>query len=166
MIAESTAASPRRAPRPSRGRSSGPIGRARLALPGGLALSGVLLAFGATAHVAPAATTSYGELIATSRSAGVSGARADFHLVPEPRVFWLLVTGPPEMQLSIRWSITCSNPARGERGGASGKATLARGRWVKRIPAGWVTRPASCSGVVRASAERAPVQVRAYANSL
>ena len=114
----------------------------------------------------PAAAGKYGELIATSKSGAASTAEADFHLVSAPRVFWLVVTGPAEMQLSISWTITCSNPARGERGGASGKATLGRGRWVKRIRANWITRPTSCSGVVRGSAERVPVQIRAYANSL
>jgi hypothetical protein len=158
MVGESTAAPPLDGPPSPPGRSRGAI------RPGMLVLTGLLLAFSGASPGAPAATSAYGKLIASSPGRTASTAEADFHLASPPRVFWLLVTDPAGAKLSISWSISCSNPARGKRGGATGKAIAGRGRWVKRIRADWVTRPTSCSGVVRGSADRSqPVQIHVYA---
>jgi hypothetical protein len=159
MVGESPAGPPRRAA------SSPSAGSPHTVRAGALALSGLLLAFALAAMPtgAPAATSGYGKLIASSRDGTASTAEADFHLVSQPRVFWLLVSDRTGAKVTISWSISCVNAARGERGGAAGKATIGSGRWVKRIRADWIKRPAACSGVVRGSAGRSPVQIHVYA---
>jgi hypothetical protein len=125
-------------------------------------LASVLFACAAACPSALATTGGYGTLIATGGGGGASTAVAAFRVTSPPRVFSLLVTDSTGTTLNLSWSISCSNPARGERGGAAGKATVGHGRWVKRIRANWIARPTSCSGVVRVSADRSQVQIRVY----
>lgn len=127
-------------------------------------LIGVLLAMAAVCQAAQAAPGQYGQLIARGKASSVSAAKASFHRVRPPRVFWLVVTDPAKTQLSVSWSIDCSNPAHRRHGGAAGQANVAHGRWVKRIRADWITRPAFCSGSVGGSAVSGPVQIHIYAN--
>ncbi len=156
MVGESTAASSRGAAPCRQGRSRGQTRRPFI-------LAGVLLALTAPCGGALAATSGYGTLIATANGRTASPIKADFHVTSRPRAFTLLVTGSTRTTLTVSWSVSCSNTARGERGGAAGKATVARGRWVKRVGADWIKRPTYCSGVVRGSADHSGVQIRVYA---
>lgn len=133
-------------------------------LPAGRRLirSGALLAFAAAAPATLAAVNGQGELIAVSRGADVSTAAVGFHRSPPPGAFRLEATDRVGVRLNINWSITCVSPGGRQRGGASGRATLARGRWVKRVSANWIRRPSACAGSVRASAAGGPVRIRVY----
>ena len=159
MVGEPPAAPPGSATLSPSSRSPRAVRARELVLPGLL----LAFAFAATSPGAPAATSGYGNLIASSRDGTASSAKADFHLVAQPRAFWLLVSDRAGTKLTISWSISCANAARSERGGAAGKATIGRGHWLKRVRADWIKRPAACSGVVRGSAGRSPVQIHVYA---
>jgi len=129
-----------------------------------LALSAILLALSAVCPAAVAAGSGYGTLIAHG-AAGVPGAeQADFHHVRPPQLFWLVLTDSAQSRLHLSWSISCFSPAHRAQGGAAGQATVAHGRWVKRIPADWIAQPAFCSGTVRGSAGGSPVQIHVYAS--
>jgi hypothetical protein len=129
-----------------------------------LKLSAILLALGALSPGAVAADSGYGTLIARGASGTLATGAANFDHVRAPRLFWLVLTDSPGAQIRVSWSISCFDPAHRAHGGAAGQATVARGRWVKRIRANWITRPVFCSGVVRASTDSPPVQIHVYAS--
>lgn len=128
-----------------------------------LGLSAILVAL-TVACPATAAGAGYGRLIADGAAAAPGAGEASFHHVRPPRQFWLVLTDPAQAQIRVSWSINCFNPAHRAHGGAAGQATVARGRWVKRVRADWIAKPAFCSGTVRGSAGASPVQIHVYAS--
>lgn len=122
-----------------------------------------MLAFSACAPATLAANGGYGELIARGAGGAAGTRKAEFQHVRPARLFWLVLTDSAQARIHVSWSISCFNLARRAHGGAAGQATVARGRWVKRIRADWITQPAFCSGAVRGSAEGSSVQIHVYA---
>ena len=129
-----------------------------------LKLGAILLALTAVSPAAAGAGTGYGQLIAAGTAGAPRSGEADFHHVRPPRQFWLVLTDSAQAQISVSWSIKCFNPARRAHGGATGQATVAHGRWVKRVRADWIAKPAFCSGTVRGSAGASRVQIHVYAS--
>jgi hypothetical protein len=106
----------------------------------------------------------YGRLIVRHKAAPVASLETRFARVRPPRSFLLVVTEPGREQLNFNWSLHCVGSQPGERGGASGNASVASGRWVKRIRPDWIKHPVSCSGTIEGSAAASPVLVRVFAN--
>lgn len=127
-----------------------------------LGFSAALLALTAVSPAAAGAGPGYGRLIAAA-AAPAAGAAA-FHHVRPPQQFWLVLTDSAQAQIRVSWSIGCFNPAHRAHGGAVGHATVAHGRWVKRVRANWIAQPAFCSGTVRGSAGASRVQIHVYAS--
>jgi hypothetical protein len=127
-------------------------------------LSAILLALTAVCPAAGAAGAGYGRLIADGAAGAPGAGEASFHHVRPPQQFWLVLTGPAQARIRVSWSIGCFNPAHRAHGGATGQATVAHGRWVKRVRADWIAQPASCSGTVRVSAGGSRVQIHVYAS--
>lgn len=118
-----------------------------------------------TLALLPASTSAdtYGKLLARHNAAPASALSTPFSHVRPARTFFLVVTEPAQTPLSFRWSVHCSNSARGEAGGASGQAVVASGHWVKRVLANWIKHPVVCSGSIAGTAGSSPVLVRVFA---
>jgi hypothetical protein len=129
-----------------------------------LELSAIVLALTAVCPAAAGAGAGYGRLIADGAARAPGAGEASFHHVPPPQQFWLVLTDPARGQIRVSWSISCFNPAHRAHGGAAGQATVAHGRWVKRVRADWIAHPAFCSGTVRGSAVASRVQIHVYAS--
>ena len=129
-----------------------------------LELSAILLALTAVCPAADAAAAGYGTLIAGGGAHALGVGVANFHHVRPPQQFWLVLTDSAQAQIRVSWSISCFNPAHRAHGGAAGQATVAHGRWVKRVRADWIAKPAFCSGTVRGSAGAGHVQIHVYAS--
>jgi hypothetical protein len=110
-----------------------------------------------------AAAGSYGTLVADHAAEPASSLETIFDQVRPARIFWLVVTEPSREQLSVTWSVRCSSSAGRESGGATGRAIVTHGRWVKAVRANWIKHPALCSGTVTGSATGGPALVRIYA---
>jgi hypothetical protein len=113
---------------------------------------------------ATAGAVTYGTLVAHHAAEPAGSLETTFAQVRPARIFWLVVTEPSQKQLNITWSIHCINSPRRESGGATGKAIVTHGRWVKAVRANWIKHPAICSGAVAGSAAAAPALVRIYAS--
>jgi hypothetical protein len=111
---------------------------------------------------APALAETYGELIVKHSAAPATALRTRFSEVRAANSFLLVVTEPTREPLSFTWSVHC-NGSHKESGGASGRATIANGHWVKRISPNWIKHPTSCSGSVDGVAAGTPVLVRIFA---
>jgi hypothetical protein len=129
-----------------------------------LKLSAILLALIAVCPATDAAAAGYGRLIADGAAVAPGAGEADFHHVRPPQQFWLVLTDSAQAEIRLKWSISCFDPAHRAHGGAAGQATVAHGRWVKRVRADWIARPAFCSGTVRGSAGASRVQIHVYAS--
>jgi hypothetical protein len=128
-------------------------------------LSAILPALLAISAAPAAAGSGYGKLIAAGAAGAPAAGEAAFHHVRRPpQQFWLVLTDPAQAQISVSWSISCSSPKHRAHGGAVGQATVAHGRWVKRVRANWIAQPAFCSGTVRGSAGASRVQIHVYAS--
>ncbi len=111
-----------------------------------------------------AVAETYGRLIVRHSATPTEAFAAPFSHVRPPRSFLLVVTEPNREQLDFRWSVHCVGSGAKESGGASGRASVASGHWVKRIEPRWVKHPVSCSGTIEGSAAASPVLVRVFAN--
>jgi hypothetical protein len=129
-----------------------------------LELSAILLALTAACPAAASASAGYGRLIAGGAGGALGAGVADFHHVRPPQQFWLVLSDSARAQIRVSWSISCFNPAHRAHGGAAGQATVAHGRWVKRVRADWIANPAYCSGTVRGSADGSRVLIHVYAS--
>jgi hypothetical protein len=125
-----------------------------------LVMCSSLPAVGATAF---GASSGYGKLIASSRVDALGTPKASFHGVRPARSFRLVAMSPGGTQLSVNWSITCSDPAHKASGGASGEATIVHGRWSKLVRADWIKHPSFCSGRLEGALGSASLRLRAYA---
>lgn len=114
---------------------------------------------------APALAETYGKLIVRHSAAPATMLETRFSRVRAAHSFLLVVTEPAREPLSFSWSVRCTGAARGESGGASGRATIANGHWVKRIVPNWIKHPVSCSGSISGAAAGAPVLVRVFSGS-
>jgi hypothetical protein len=112
----------------------------------------------------PAAAETYGRLIVRHSATPTETFAAPFSHVRPPRAFLLVVTEPNREQLNFRWSVHCVGSGPKESGGASGRASVASGHWVKRIQPSWIKHPVSCSGTIEGSAAASPVLVRVFAD--
>ena|ERR1700759_4347504 len=129
-----------------------------------IALLLALIAISAAAGCPTSANAkSYGKLI-VSRHA-TPGAPLDVHFdrVHAPSAFLLVVTGPSNEQLSFKWSLHCVGATPRESGGASGRANIVSGHWVKRVRPTWIRHPISCSGSIEGSTATSPVLGRIFA---
>jgi hypothetical protein len=113
--------------------------------------------------VAPAVAGTYGKLIVRHSAAPAEKLETDFSNVRAPRSFLLVVTEPAREPLSFTWSLRCTGANRRESGGASGRATIADGHWVKRIAPRWIKHPLTCSGSIAGVAAGTAVLVRVFA---
>jgi hypothetical protein len=112
---------------------------------------------------APAAAESYGKLIVRHSAAPAATLETRFEKVRAASSFLLVVTEPAREPLSFTWSLRCDGANHRESGGASGRATIANGHWVKRISPHWIEHPATCSGSISGVAAGTPVLVRVFA---
>ena len=113
---------------------------------------------------APAAARTYGRLIVRHSAAPAAPLDTRFGHVPPPRSFLLVVTEPNRYKLNISWSVRCLGSKPKESGGASGRASIASGHWLKRIRPDWIKHPVSCSGTIHGSAGASSVLVRVFVN--
>lgn len=134
-----------------------PSNRQRLLAPAATSLACVALG------AAPAVAGTYGKLIVRHSVAPAATLETHFSNVPAARSFLLVVTEPAREPLSFTWSLRCDGANHRESGGASGRATIANGHWVKRISPLWIEHPARCSGSVAGVAAGTPVLVRVFA---
>jgi hypothetical protein len=125
-----------------------------------------LIALSATIAVCPcmAQAAGYGRLIARHSATPSGVLDTSFDDVRAPRSFLLAITESRREPLEFRWSIHCLGTGPKERGGASGRATVSSGHWVKRIRPVWIKHPVSCSGTIVGSAAASSVLVRVFAN--
>jgi hypothetical protein len=126
-----------------------------------LSASAVLLA-GALLWSGPARADTYGRLLVRGSAAPAGPFEAHFERARPPRTFVLVVTEPRPEQLSFSWSVRCIGSGPKESGGASGRANVGSGHWVKRIRADWIRHPVSCSGTIAGSAAASPVLARIF----
>jgi hypothetical protein len=112
---------------------------------------------------APAVAGTYGKLIVRHSAAPAETLDTHFSNVPAASSFLLVVTESAREPLSFTWSLRCDGANHRESGGASGRATIANGHWVKRISPHWIQHPTRCSGSVAGVAAGAPVLVRVFA---
>jgi hypothetical protein len=112
---------------------------------------------------APALAETYGRLIVRHNVAPAAALETRFSRVRGVNSFLFVVTEPAREPLSFTWSVRCSSADHRESGGASGRATIANGHWVKRISATWIKHPSSCSGSIEGVAAATPVLVRIFA---
>jgi hypothetical protein len=125
-----------------------------------LALIAVSVAIATPCAAASAET--YGKLVVRHSAVPAGSLETQFGHVRPPRTFVLVVTEPTKEQLNFTWSVHCTGSGRHESGGASGRASVASGHWVKRIPANWIKHPASCSGSIVGTAPANAVLVRVF----
>src|ERR1700744_1732191 len=97
---------------------------------------------------ASASAETYGKLLARHSALPSGSLETHFLHARPPRSFVLVVTEPTKEQLNFTWSVHCASSGRRESGGASGRASVANGHWVKRVRADWIKHPASCSGSI------------------
>jgi hypothetical protein len=121
-----------------------------------------LIASAALCSASSAAAETYGRLIVRNSATPATSFAAPFSHVRPPRSFLLVVTEPNREQLDFRWSVHCVGSKPKESGGASGRASVASGHWVKRIEPRWIKHPVSCSGTIEGSAAASPVLVRVF----
>jgi len=131
--------------------------RLRLLVPAATSLACVALGS------APAVAGTYGKLIVRHSAGPAETLETRFSNVRAARSFLLVVTEPAREPLSFTWSLRCDAASHRESGGASGRATIANGHWVKRISLHWIQHPARCSGSVAGVAAGTPVLVRVFA---
>lgn len=131
--------------------------RQRLLAPAATSLACVALG------AAPAVAGTYGKLIVRHSAAPAETLETHFSNVRAARSFLLVVTEPAHEPLSFTWSLRCEGANHRESGGASGRATIANGHWVKRISPHWIQHPATCSGSVAGVAAGTSVLVRVFA---
>jgi hypothetical protein len=112
---------------------------------------------------APASAETYGRLIVRHNAAPATALETRFSRVRAVDSFLFVVTEPTREPLSFTWSVRCSSADHRESGGASGRATIANGHWVKRIFPNWIKHPSSCSGSIEGAAAATPVLVRVFA---
>ncbi len=122
-----------------------------------------ITASAALCSASPAAAETYGRLIVRHTATPTTAFAAPFSHVRPPKSFLLVVTEPNREQLDFRWSVHCVGSGSKESGGASGRASVASGHWVKRIQPRWIKHPVSCSGTIEGSAAASPVLVRVFA---
>jgi hypothetical protein len=127
-------------------------------------LSVAVLLGSAALCVSVASAETYGRLIVRHDAAPSAALETRFAHVRAPGSFLLVVTEPKREQLNFRWSVHCTGSRPSESGGASGRASVASGRWVKRVRPHWIKHPVSCSGTIEGSAGASPVLVRVFAN--
>jgi hypothetical protein len=120
------------------------------------------VAASATISAASATAETYGRLIVRHSATPTTAFATTFSHVRPPRSFLLVVTEPNREQLDFRWSVHCVGSGPKESGGASGRASVASGHWVKRIQPHWIKHPVSCSGTIEGSAAATPVLVRVF----
>ncbi|HEX8714477.1 MAG TPA: hypothetical protein VF706_02825 [Solirubrobacteraceae bacterium] len=130
-----------------------------------------LVLIAATAAVTAAAAaalgahaSTYGKLLVRHDAAPSASLETRFAHVRPPGSFLLVVTEPTDAPLEFSWSLRCVSASRRESGGASGKAIVSSGHWVKRERADWIKRPAVCMGSISGSAAASPVLVRIFAD--
>lgn len=111
---------------------------------------------------APAGAGTYGKLIVRHNAAPAATLETRFSNVRATESFVLVVTEPAREPLSFSWSLRCDGASHHERGGASGRATIANGHWVKRISPDWIAHPATCSGSIGGVAAGTSVLVRVF----
>jgi hypothetical protein len=111
-----------------------------------------------------ASAETYGRLIVRHNATPSGALETRFAHVRAPGSFLLVVTEPTREQLNFRWSVHCTGSQPSESGGASGRASVVSGHWVKRIRPRWIKYPVSCSGTVEGSAGASPVLVRIFAD--
>ena len=111
----------------------------------------------------PAEANTYGTLLARRHAAPATSLETSFTSAAPSGSFLLVVTEPAHATLDVRWSLRCVGASHHERGGASGKALISSGHWVKRVRIDWIKHPASCAGSVSGSAASSPVLVRVFA---
>ncbi|HTA06269.1 MAG TPA: hypothetical protein VK774_07895 [Solirubrobacteraceae bacterium] len=117
----------------------------------------------AASYPAFAEADSYGKLIVRRHAAPAAALDVRFGRVHAPHAFLLVVTEPSNEQLSFKWSLHCVGAAPRESGGASGRASIVSGHWVKRVRPTWIKHPVSCSGTIEGSTATSPVLVRIFA---
>jgi len=121
-----------------------------------------------TASAALCASTAhaetYGRLIVRHSATPTAALDTRFAHVRPPGSFLLVVTESNREQLNFSWSVHCVGSGPKESGGASGRASVASGHWVKRIRPSWIKHPVSCSGTIEGSAGASPVLVRVFAD--
>jgi hypothetical protein len=123
------------------------------------------IAAGATlCSASPAAAETYGRLIVRDSATPSASFATPFSHVRAPKSFLLVVTETHMEPLSFRWSVHCVGSGSKESGGASGRASVTSGHWVKRIEPRWIEHPVSCSGTIEGSAAASPVLVRVFAD--
>jgi hypothetical protein len=113
---------------------------------------------------ATASAETYGRLIVRHSALPAASLETRFARVRPPRSFLLVVTESNHEQLNFSWSVRCVGSHPKESGGASGRASVVSGHWVKRIRADWIKHPVSCSGAIDGSAGASPVLVRVFAD--
>jgi hypothetical protein len=116
-----------------------------------------------TLGAASAAAETYGKLIVRHSAAPAATLETRFDRVRAASSFLLVVTEPVREPLSFTWSVRCDGANHRESGGASGRATIANGHWVKRISPDWIEHPATCSGSISGVAAGTPVLIRVFA---
>lgn len=127
----------------------------------------LLLVFAVSATVAlvcsgSAGAESYGRLVVRHNASPAGVLDTNFGPIRAPRSFLLVVTEPNKEPLNFRWSVHCLGSDPKESGGASGRATVSSGHWVKRIRPLWIKHPVSCSGTITGSAAASSVLVRVF----
>ncbi len=122
------------------------------------------LTVSAALYSVPASAETYGRLLVRENATPTTAFATRFSHVRPPRSFLLVVTEPNREQLNFRWSVYCVGSGPKESGGASGRASVASGHWVKRIQPRWIKHPVSCSGTIEGSAAASPVLVRVFAH--
>ena len=110
-----------------------------------------------------AASETYGRLIVRHSATPTTAVATTFSHGRPPRSFLLVVTEPNKEPLNFKWSVHCVGSGPKESGGASGRASVASGHWVKRIQPRWIKHPVSCSGTIEGAAAASPVLVRVFA---
>ncbi|MFI4991217.1 MAG: hypothetical protein ACHQHO_09945 [Solirubrobacterales bacterium] len=123
-----------------------------------------LLTAGAALWASAAHAETYGRLIVRHNATPTAALETQFAHVRAPRSFLLVLTEPNREQLNFSWSVHCVGSRPNESGGASGRANVASGHWVKRIRPHWIKHPISCSGTIEGSAGASPVLVRVFAD--
>lgn len=118
---------------------------------------------GASAPLFADANT-YGTLLARHHAAPATSLETGFTSTAPSGSFLLVVTEPAHATLEVRWSLRCVGTSHHERGGASGKALISNGHWVKRVRTDWIEHPVSCAGSISGSAASSPVLVRVFAD--
>jgi hypothetical protein len=123
-----------------------------------------ITASAALCSASSATAETYGRLIVRHSATPTTSFATPFSHVRPPKSFLLVVTEPNREPLDFRWSVHCVGSKSKESGGASGRASVASGHWVKRIQPRWIKHPVSCSGTIEGSAAASPVLVRVFAD--